>query len=222
MIWFDYSFIKFCKSFINLIKLFSARTCSSARVRLARTLRMQPAKPARLDPALVLTPAGSSPPILREIRRFPPSSCLPRATRGYPRQRRGDAGLAAGAGRAQVRDPPKRIRVGRVFHLNLSFLDAGPWPPRRRRHTALEGGRARSRSTRPRRAGAWRGVRPRSAQLGLDARPPPTMRRQAAVGRKADAIGRGKSAGRRVRRAHGICIRRPAGPARPPESSSQG
>ena len=98
MIWFGYSFIKFCKSFINLIKLFSARTCSSARVRLARTLRMQPAKPARLDPALVLTPAGSSPPILREIRRFPPSSCLPRATRGYPRQRRGDAGIAAGAG----------------------------------------------------------------------------------------------------------------------------
>ena len=64
----------------------------------ARTLRMQPAKPARPDPALVLTPAGSSPPILREIRRFPPSSCLPRATRGYPRQRRGDAGIAAGAG----------------------------------------------------------------------------------------------------------------------------
>ena len=33
MIWFGKSFIKFCKSFINLIKLVSTRTCSSARVR---------------------------------------------------------------------------------------------------------------------------------------------------------------------------------------------
>ena len=33
MIWFGKIFIKFCKSFINLIKLFSTRTCSSARVR---------------------------------------------------------------------------------------------------------------------------------------------------------------------------------------------
>ena len=34
MIWFGKSFIKFCKSFINLIKLVSTRTCSSARVRV--------------------------------------------------------------------------------------------------------------------------------------------------------------------------------------------
>ena len=33
MIWFGKSFIKFCKSFINLIKLVSTRSCSSARVR---------------------------------------------------------------------------------------------------------------------------------------------------------------------------------------------
>ena len=33
MIWFDKSFIKFCRSFINLIKLLSTKTCSSARVR---------------------------------------------------------------------------------------------------------------------------------------------------------------------------------------------
>ena len=33
MIWFGKSFIKFCRSFINLIKLVSTRTCSSARVR---------------------------------------------------------------------------------------------------------------------------------------------------------------------------------------------
>ena len=37
----------------------------------------------RLDPAVVLTPAGSSPPIFWEIRRFAASICLPRATRGY-------------------------------------------------------------------------------------------------------------------------------------------
>ena len=35
MIWFGKSFIKFCKSFIDLIKLVSTRTCSSARVRPA-------------------------------------------------------------------------------------------------------------------------------------------------------------------------------------------
>ena len=34
MIWFGKSFIEFCESFINLIKLVSTRTCSSARVRL--------------------------------------------------------------------------------------------------------------------------------------------------------------------------------------------
>ena len=34
MIWFGKSFIKFCKNFINLLKLFSTRTCSSARVRV--------------------------------------------------------------------------------------------------------------------------------------------------------------------------------------------
>ena len=34
MIWFGKSFIKFCKSSINLIKLVSKRTCSSARVTL--------------------------------------------------------------------------------------------------------------------------------------------------------------------------------------------
>ena len=33
MTWFCKRFIKFCKSFINLIKLISTRTCSSARVR---------------------------------------------------------------------------------------------------------------------------------------------------------------------------------------------
>ena len=33
MIWFGKSFIKFCKSFINFIKLVSTQTCSSARVR---------------------------------------------------------------------------------------------------------------------------------------------------------------------------------------------
>ena len=33
MIWFGKSLIKFCKSFINLIKLVSTRTSSSARVR---------------------------------------------------------------------------------------------------------------------------------------------------------------------------------------------
>ena len=32
-IWLGKSFVKFCKSFINLIKLVSARTCSLARVR---------------------------------------------------------------------------------------------------------------------------------------------------------------------------------------------
>ena len=37
MIWFGKSFIKFCKSFINLIKLVSTRICSSARVRGAVT-----------------------------------------------------------------------------------------------------------------------------------------------------------------------------------------
>ena len=34
MIWFVKSFIKFCKRFINLIKLVSTLTCSSARVRV--------------------------------------------------------------------------------------------------------------------------------------------------------------------------------------------
>ena len=34
MIWFGKSFIEFCKSFINLIKLVSTLTCSSARVRV--------------------------------------------------------------------------------------------------------------------------------------------------------------------------------------------
>ena len=33
MIWFGKSFIKFCKNFINLIKLVSTQTCSLARVR---------------------------------------------------------------------------------------------------------------------------------------------------------------------------------------------
>ena len=33
MIWFGKSFIKFCKSFINSIKLVSTRTCRLARVR---------------------------------------------------------------------------------------------------------------------------------------------------------------------------------------------
>ena len=33
MIWFGKSFIKFCKSFINLIKLVSEWRCSLARVR---------------------------------------------------------------------------------------------------------------------------------------------------------------------------------------------
>ena len=33
MIWFGKSFIKFCKSFINLMKLVCTRTCSSARIR---------------------------------------------------------------------------------------------------------------------------------------------------------------------------------------------
>ena len=33
MIWFGKSFIKICKSFINLIKLVSTRTCRLARVR---------------------------------------------------------------------------------------------------------------------------------------------------------------------------------------------
>ena len=36
MIWFGKSFIKFGKSFINLIKLISTRTCTSARVRSKR------------------------------------------------------------------------------------------------------------------------------------------------------------------------------------------
>ena len=34
MIWFGKSFIKFCKSFINLMKLVSTQTSSSARVRV--------------------------------------------------------------------------------------------------------------------------------------------------------------------------------------------
>ena len=34
MIWFGKGFIKFCKSFINLTKLDSTLTCSSARVRI--------------------------------------------------------------------------------------------------------------------------------------------------------------------------------------------
>ena len=42
-IWLGKSFVKFCKSFINLIKLVSARTCSSARVR---------ARPGRGAPVL--------------------------------------------------------------------------------------------------------------------------------------------------------------------------
>ena len=41
MIWFDKSFIKFCRSFINLIKLLTTKTCSSARVRLC-TSGLQP------------------------------------------------------------------------------------------------------------------------------------------------------------------------------------
>ena len=36
MIWFCKSFIKFCKSCINLIKLVSSQTCSLARVRRLR------------------------------------------------------------------------------------------------------------------------------------------------------------------------------------------
>ena len=35
MIWFGKRFNKFRKSFINLIKLVSTRTCSSARVRMS-------------------------------------------------------------------------------------------------------------------------------------------------------------------------------------------
>ena len=35
MMWFGKSFIELCKSFIDLIKLVSTRTCSSARVRLS-------------------------------------------------------------------------------------------------------------------------------------------------------------------------------------------
>ena len=34
MMWFGKSFIKFCRSFIKLIKLLSTQTCSSARVSL--------------------------------------------------------------------------------------------------------------------------------------------------------------------------------------------
>ena len=46
MIWFGKSFIKFCKSFINLIKLVSTRTCSSARVRgQTRYTRILDSKP---------------------------------------------------------------------------------------------------------------------------------------------------------------------------------
>ena len=33
MVWFGKSFIKFCRSFINLIKLVKTRTCSSVRAR---------------------------------------------------------------------------------------------------------------------------------------------------------------------------------------------
>ena len=40
MIWFGKSFIKFSKSFINLIKLVSALTCSLARVRVVGTRLM--------------------------------------------------------------------------------------------------------------------------------------------------------------------------------------
>ena len=48
----------------------------------------------RLDPAVVLTPAGSSPPIRREIRRFAALICLPGATRGCLPEL-GDTGRAA-------------------------------------------------------------------------------------------------------------------------------
>ena len=34
MMWFGKSFINFCKSFINLVKIVSTRTCSSPRVRM--------------------------------------------------------------------------------------------------------------------------------------------------------------------------------------------
>ena len=53
MIWFGKSFINFCKSFINLIKLVSTRTCSSARVR-----RAVPAGPSTASRAW---PAGPGP-----------------------------------------------------------------------------------------------------------------------------------------------------------------
>ena len=55
---------------------------------------MQPAIRQRLDPAVVLTPAGSSPPIRREIRRFAALICLPAATRGCLPEL-GDTGRAA-------------------------------------------------------------------------------------------------------------------------------
>ena len=60
MIWFGKSFINFCKSFINLIKLVSTRTCSSARVRRAvpagpsTASRVWPAGPGQLVVSLAL------------------------------------------------------------------------------------------------------------------------------------------------------------------------
>ena len=59
---------------------------------LARTLRMQPARPTQLDPAVVLIPAGSSSPIRREIRRFAASIRLPRGAPRLPPGRSGRHG----------------------------------------------------------------------------------------------------------------------------------
>ena len=50
MIWFGKSFIKFCRSFINLIKLVSTRISSSARVRLEHIENMKAESPISCMP----------------------------------------------------------------------------------------------------------------------------------------------------------------------------
>ena len=59
MIWFGKSFIKFCKSFINLIKLVSTGTCSSARVRQSSTFHPPPS--TLHPPPSTLYPPPSTP-----------------------------------------------------------------------------------------------------------------------------------------------------------------
>ena len=53
-------------------------------MRTALHAAARPAKPNQLELAVVLTPAGPSPPVLRKIRRFAASICRHRAPRRLP------------------------------------------------------------------------------------------------------------------------------------------